>query len=313
MTQAPPISAIIPTKDRAAALARTLESLSKQGPPPAQLIVIDASPDDASRRVVEAFAANAKDCNVIWRPAEVAGAAVQRNQGFALATHPVIAFFDDDIIFEPDGVGRLWRALDADPRLGGVNAMISNQNYSPPGRVSRLVFGLLAGRSARSYAGRVLGPAVNLLPEDRDHLPEVVPVEWLNTTCTLYRREALEAPPFAQFFTGYSLMEDLALSLAVARNWKLANARTARIFHDSQPGQHKNDPAVVSRMELNNRHYIMTQVLGRRRVGDYARLALWELFQLAGSVRGGNFSGILRGKLQALTDISRSGAKSAAS
>ena len=34
-------------------------------------------------------------------------------------------------------------------------------------------------------------------------------------------------------------------------------------------------------MEFVNRHYVMTQVLGRRRVPDYARLAAWQLFQLS--------------------------------
>lgn len=307
----PPISAIIPTRDRAIVLARTLDSLLEQGLPPAELIVVDASADPASRQVVESFAARAAafGCTTVWRSAEMAGAAVQRNQAFELATQPVIGFFDDDIVFEPQCLARLWNALESDPAVGGVNAMITNQKYSPPGRVSRLLFSLLAGRTSPSYAGRVLGPAVNLLPEDRDDLPDVMPVEWLNTTCTLYRREALERPPFSSFFTGYSLMEDLAVSLAVGRRWKLANARTARIFHDSQPGPHKNNPVALSRMELMNRHYVMTQVLARRSIGDYLKLALWELFQIAGSAVqhriGPEFRGMLKGKALALTDIVR--------
>src|SRR4029077_19457523 len=108
-----------------------------------------------------------------------------------------------------------------------------------PGRVSRLVFRLMGERREASYAGKGLGPAGNLLPENRDDLPEMVPVQWLNTTCTMYRREALPEPPFPTNFTGYSLMEDLALSLQVGKSWRLMNARTARVFHDSQPGDHK--------------------------------------------------------------------------
>ena len=85
--------------------------------------------------------------------------------------HSVIGFFDDDILFEPDCIARLWRALQSDAGLGGVNAMITNQRYQSPGRVSRMMFRWMAGRREASYAGRVLGPAVNLLPEDRDDLP----------------------------------------------------------------------------------------------------------------------------------------------
>ena len=147
----------------------------------------------------------------------------------------------------------------------------------------------------------MLGPAVNLLPEDRDDLPEVVPVQWLNTTCTLYRREALPEPMFPSNFIGYSLMEDLTLSLTVGRHWKLANARTARIYHDSQRGEHKEDVVAMSTMELVNRHYVMTKVMGKRDFGDYAKLAVWELFQLASCAidnRGGiAFWRELRGKM----------------
>lgn len=281
MSEALSASAVIPTRLRAAVLAKTLDSLLLQDRLPAELVVVDASPDAATRDVVEAFERKTTgQVAVRCLQAAMAGAAVQRNQGVAAATQPVIWFFDDDILFEPQCVARLWSALHSAPDIGGVNAMIINQRYQPPGRVSRCMFRLMADESCGTYAGRVLGPAVNLLPEDREDLPEVVPVEWLNTTCTMYRREALPQPPFPAHFTGYSLMEDVTLSLTVGRRWRLVNARTARIFHDSQPGSHKADPAALAEMELVNRHYVMTQVLGRRGWTDHLRLVTWELFQM---------------------------------
>lgn len=300
--------------DRPAALDRTLQSLSSQGVLPAELIVIDGSGDSSSRVVVEQFAAQwAPRCAVIWRKASELGAAVQRNQGVALATQPALWFFDDDIVFEEGCLDRLWRSLQDDRALAGVNAMITNQNYHPPGFVSRTVFAILDGGSKRSYAGRVLGPAVNLLPADSSDLAEVVPVDWLNTTCTLYKREALPDPPFDSVFTGYSLMEDLVLSLRVGRNWKLANVRLARIFHDSQPGAYKSDPREMSCMELVNRHYVMTQVLGRVRLRDYGKLLFWETFQLTVAAinerLGRRFWHVLQGKWRAMKQILGSGRK----
>jgi glycosyltransferase involved in cell wall biosynthesis len=278
------MSAIVPTRNRAEVMVRTLDSLVEQGELPAELIVVDGSVDDATHEVVEAFASSTNGlCKVSYRRAEALGAAAQRNQGVTLATQPVIWFFDDDILLEPECVARLWSALNSDPKIGGVNAMITNQRYQNPGRVSRFMFRLMGGNGT-CFAGRILGPAVNLLPEDRPELPEIVPVEWLNTTCTMYRREALPAPPFPSHFTGYSLMEDVTLSVIVGRKWKLVNARTARIFHDSQPGSHKSDPTELSAMELINRHYVMTQILKRTGPLDYARLFLWEAFQLVAGV-----------------------------
>jgi glycosyltransferase involved in cell wall biosynthesis len=276
-----PVSVVIPTWNRAAVLHRTLKSLASQTSQPAQIIVVDASEDGATRNLCVERPVPGLASEVVWHAAHIRGAASQRNQGVQQCRRSVIGFFDDDILFEPDCLARLWSALQSDAGLGGVNAMITNQSYQPPGRVSRLMFRLMAGQRERSYAGQVLGPAVNLLPEDRDDLPVVVPVQWLNTTCTLYRREALPDPPFQSQFSGYSMMEDLALSLTAAKHWKLANARTARIYHDSQSGTCKQDIAALSRMELANRYYVMTEVMERRRVQDYAKLALWEAYQLA--------------------------------
>ncbi len=305
-----PATAVVPTLGRPQVFARTLASLLAQGILPAQLVVVDASDDTATQAESEKFAIQTSgSCLVQWIPAAVRGAAAQRNQGVAAATQPFLWFFDDDIVFEPKCVARLWQAIESDRSLGGVSSTITNQRYQPPGRVSHMLFCFLDGQRRNSFAGRVIGPGVNLLPEDRDDLPEVVPVEWLNTTCTIYRREALPSPPFDSVFTGYSLMEDLTLSLRVARSWKLANARTARVFHDSQPGAHKADVAAIATMELTNRLYVMTEIMGRNRGVDFVRLFVWELFQLvACAVQTQNrprFRPMLLGKWQAVLELAR--------
>lgn len=298
-----PVAVVIPTRDRPAVLRRTLESLAYQSAQPAELSIVDASADGSTRSLCVEESIPRLRSAVSWCSTDLAGAASQRNQGVRSCSQPVIGFMDDDILFEPDCFARLWRALHSDDRIGGVNAMITNQRYQSPGRISQFVFRLMDHRAESSYAGCVLGPAVNLLPEDREDLPEVVPVEWLNTTCTLYRREALPDPPFPDHFKGYSLMEDVTLSLTVGRRWKLANARTARIYHDSQPGSHKVDPELIAEMQLVNRHYVMTKVLGRSRISDYLKLLLFELFSLASilQVPAGRmvFGPTLRGKARA--------------
>ena len=296
-----PVTVVIPTRDRAAALRRSLESLAQQSVQPAEVSIVDASANGMTRSLCEEESISLLRSTISWRSANSSGAASQRNQGVRSCSQPVVGFMDDDILFEPECFARLWRALHSDGRIGGANAMIVNQRYESPGRISRFVFSLMDDDRGESYAGRVLGPAVNLLPEDREDLPEVVPVEWLNTTCTLYRREALPDPPFLDYFTGYSLMEDLTLSLTVGKCWKLANARTARIYHDSQPGTHKFDPEHIAEMHLINRHFVMTKVLGRSRFSDYLKLLVFESFSLVSTLPAGRrvFGPNLCGKARA--------------
>jgi glycosyltransferase involved in cell wall biosynthesis len=275
-----PISAIVPTRHRPAAFARTLQSLAQQSVQPLEMIVVDGSEDGETEALCQQPLPGLATQIRYYRAIEL-GAATQRNQAMEYATQAAIWLMDDDILLEPECLARLWAALQSDRHLGGVNAMITNQRYLPPGRISRTLFRLLHGRSIPSYAGKCIGPALNLLPEDDPALPEVVTVEWLNSTCTLYRREALPQPLFGDIFVGYSLMEDVTLSLHVGQRWRLANARTARIFHDSQPGDHKNHPGKLAKMSLVNRHYVMTRILARTTIVDYLKLVALQLFELA--------------------------------
>ncbi len=306
MSQILPVSAIVPTRNRAMPFARMLHSLAQQSAQPVEMIVVDASTNDDTQHLCQSIILGLATKIRYYRATET-GAATQRNQAIAHASQPHILFADDDILFEPDCLLRLWRSLDQNPQLGGVCTLITNCHYSPPGRISRWLFQLLHGQSQESFAGLCIGPALNLLPEDRADLPDVVAVEWMNTTCTLYRREAMPTPAFPTHFTGYSLMEDVTLSLMVGKQWQLANARTAKIFHDSQPGDHKNNPAVLAKMELVNRHYVMTQILERRSLTDHLKLVLLQLFEIAASlvsVRGWReLPALLSGKLGAIAQI----------
>lgn len=304
-----PISAIVPTRHRPAAFARTLRSLSQQSAQPMEMIVVDGSEDTDTKDLCHQKIPGL-ETQIKYYTATVLGAATQRNQAMSYVTQETIWLMDDDILLEVECLIRLWAALNSDNNMGGVNATITNQRYLPPGHISRILFQFLHGLPETSYAGKCIGPALNLLPEDNPDLPEIVPVEWLNTTCTLYRRKALCSPLFPPVFTGYSLMEDVTLSLIMGRNWKLANARTARIFHDSQPGDHKSNRAVLAKMELVNRHYVMTQILERRQLQDYGKLTVLQLFEIAALLQ--TWKGwkslpiVLKGKLEAVLEILKS-------
>jgi len=302
------LTAVIATKNRPFILGRTFDSLRAQSAAIAEVIVIDASEGDQTQDVCTRQAALFKTngCSLRYERAIKLGAAAQRNQGCLLATQPVLWFLDDDILLEPECLTRLWLALQSDSKIGGVNAMITNQRYVSPGRASRLVYLLLSGHKG-PYAGKIIGPCINLLPEDRDDLAEVVPTEWLNTTCTLYRLEALPNPPFGSHFTGYSMYEDVTLSATVGKKWKLANARTARIYHDTQPGSHKSDPVDLARMAFVNRHYVARHILNRDGIGYMLSVTVWELFQIVASLASNqgrcSIVPVLKGKLNGLIEV----------
>jgi glycosyltransferase involved in cell wall biosynthesis len=306
MMEIRPIVAIIPTASRHKVLLRTLQSISSQLVQPVKIVIIDASPGDETKHLCETVIAGLNS-KIVYDRAKRAGAAAQRNQGMLHCDTEFVLFMDDDIILESDCIDRLWSCLSSDTTAGGVNAMITNQKYHTPGTLTRFMYHMMSGRKLDSYAGKCIGPAWNLLPEDNPALGNCNPVEWLNTTCTLYRKSALPEPVFQPHFTGYSLMEDLALSLHVGRKYKLFNARYARIFHDSQPGDHKSGKKAFSRMELVNRHFIMTRIMGKKGFINHAKLFLFECWGIASSLTGLNgwkqLLPVLAGKFSAIPEI----------
>lgn len=268
------ISAVIATKDRPEFLASTLAALAKSTSLPQEIIIIDASEANETENVIKR-AEGFEDIALRWTKATEPGAAKQRNQGVILAEEPYILFMDDDIIPEWDCLQRLHRALTENPALGGVSSMITNQQYQRPGRLSRMIVHTLGGTGTHQDAGKLLSGVRNVLPASNSNLPEIQPVEWLNTTCTLYRRKALPSPAFPPHFHGASVCEDLALSLVIVqRGWKLANARLARIFHDSQGGEHKAHLGKLIEEEFTNRAYVLRRILGKTSKKDLSLLLL---------------------------------------
>ncbi|MBN9299431.1 MAG: glycosyltransferase family 2 protein [Filimonas sp.] len=273
-----PVSAIIPTKDRSTVLADTLISLSKQEYQPQEIIVIDASTDRKTELVCVAEIPNLKSI-VVYEKATYVGAAKQRNQGLQNAKHAFVFFMDDDILFEEYCIEKLWKGIYNKSNVGGVNAFITNQHSQQPGKITSLIYNIIGGRKYKGqWGGKCFGPAINVLPTKQDAVIDYLPVEWLNSTCTIYRKESLPNPVFDQHFTGYSFMEDVALSLQVGKRYRLITSCKSAIFHDSQPSDEKKDKRKMAEMELVNRYYVMSKIMGQKGPRSVFQLIIQQLF-----------------------------------
>jgi len=272
-----PVSAIIPTCNRLNALKKTLKSVSQQCAQPVEIIIIDASENDDTMNLCK-YAITGLLSKLIWYKANEKGAALQRNQGTELAISDFILYLDDDIFLEKNCLEEIWNGIQISPNIGGVGAFVTNQKYQTPGRVTKFMYRLMSGAKLESYAGKCIGPAWNIWPEHHKSSKESIQVDWLSTVCVLYRRYILPQPVFPKIFTGYSYMEDVYLSLTVAKTLELHLIPNAEIFHDSQPGDHKKSAFKISKMQLVNRHFVMRHVMGRKSFKDYSKLFLLEVF-----------------------------------
>src|SRR5215831_13254013 len=103
-----PISAIIPTFNRAGVVGRAVESALRQSYPPREVIVVDDGSTDETPEVLRGYGAAIR-----YVPQENSGASAARNRGIALARHPWIAFLDSDDYWTPDYLARMAEAIDA--------------------------------------------------------------------------------------------------------------------------------------------------------------------------------------------------------
>lgn len=283
-----PVTAILPTRNRAPLLKRFLQSLHDQTMLPAEIVVCDGSDDDDTQNVViEAQIAWSND-PVVWRYARAdrLGLAPQRNQAVAAATQTFVWFLDDDVILEPLCLEHLHQVLASNENIGGVTATIVNQGYTAPGPfVGALMRWFEGGRARSTYAGSCIGPGWTFLPDTSREISPTEPAEWLIGCCSLYRKSALPVPAVPDHFEQGALGEDLAASLAVGQTHRLLHVRDACCYHDSQGGSHKRSRIRLADQGVRNRYFIMTQVMHRNAPGDHLQFVVMWLFTLCSLMR----------------------------
>ena len=122
----PRVSVVIPARDAARTLPRTLLALAALTPAADEIVLVDNGSRDDTRRLFEAFAASRRNVVVLHEPRP--GASVARNTGARAATGDVVAFTDADCCPRTDWLAGLTAPL-ADATLGAVAGRLTS---TPP-------------------------------------------------------------------------------------------------------------------------------------------------------------------------------------
>jgi len=107
------VSVVVPTRNRPDQIGPCVASILANQSPGFELVVVDQSDDDSSRRALEPYL---QDARLRYEASGSRGAAAARNAGIALARAPLLAFTDDDCRVPADWVMQIAGVFDADPR-----------------------------------------------------------------------------------------------------------------------------------------------------------------------------------------------------
>lgn len=116
----PLVSVVVPTYGRPEFLRDALESVDEQTYAPIELVVVDDHSPEALEPTVSSFADDADVSIQFVRHDENQGANAARNTGIRESTGELLAFLDDDDVWEPTKLATQIDALQQNPGVGFV-------------------------------------------------------------------------------------------------------------------------------------------------------------------------------------------------
>lgn len=265
---------IICTYERRDAIERLFQSVLQQKLYPDEILIIDASPDDSTKRFFEEKIY--KSLRYFKVGKENSGLTRQRNFGIAQSSleTEVLCFLDDDIVLAPDYFEKLIKTYENYPDAIGVGGYIIDdilwkkisKNYVPRFKdfqhdgfarplgernVLRKHLALLSDQPPGYMPKFSHGFSTGFLPPSG----KVYPVEFFMGGVASYKKMVFKKIGFSEYFEGYGLYEDMDFCLRASRYGQLYLNTAAKVKHLHDEGGRPNYYK-YGRMVIENGYYV---------------------------------------------------------
>ena len=267
-------SLVICTYMRPKPLLALLESVSLQSSFPNEILVVDASLNDATKHILDAN--NFRRLKYFKVSERNRGLTKQRNFGIANVSQEaeVVCFLDDDTIlpnryFEnllasyteyPDALGvggyiandQMWRLQTSEERIT-INQFAYDGWVREDGSryVLRKRLGLDADRPPAHLPDFAHGRSVSFLPPSG----KTYPVEQFMGGVSSFKLEILKKHKFSEYFEGYGLYEDADYTLRLSKIGELFVNTAAQLCHYHEASGRPNK-YVYGKMVVRNGWYV---------------------------------------------------------
>jgi glycosyltransferase involved in cell wall biosynthesis len=236
-------SVIVATMNRPADVGRLLDALGNQTRPPDEIVLADASSDDATRRVARERMKEGGPRLMHLRC--VPGICSQRNAGMETSLGDVLTFFDDDVIPAPEycELAMFHFESDGEAAIAAVGGVAVNTR--PVGRwrtAFRRLFLLQTDRGGNGFLA-------SGIPDFGSHFDELSRVQFLATAAASFRRSAVGNMKFDErkfsgaalgLPTGRGFGEDVDFSAGLSAAGALLIDPALAFVHDHSEANREN-------------------------------------------------------------------------
>jgi GT2 family glycosyltransferase len=254
------VSLVLCTYQRPQSVKRFLDSVAAQTRPMDEMIVVDASRDQATEAVLAAW----RGPVTYWRVGDpLRGLTRQRNFALETVSHDLVAFFDDDVVLDRACLEEMERAHRCAPDLAGVGGF--GETWMTPTVLWRLRRALHIVPTLRPGSYTRTGMSVPW----RFHEPttSVLEGDWLPGCAMMLKTECAAHIRFDEALSGYGQAEDLDFSLRLRQRGRIAMVGSARLEHFHAPAGRPN-AFRLGHMEICNRHRIWRRQNRHPGLGD---------------------------------------------
>lgn len=222
------ITAVIPTRNRPIDLAKAVASVLAQTRPPDEFIIVDQSPCDESRSLINTLMLGDVHIKLIYiHDPLISGLVDAKRVASERASGDIICFLEDDVILESDYIEQIELGFTNQPAMVGCCGIITN----PPHQTTayEILFQLF-------HRGIFMDRRVGLYGRFSGRGNKLIASEMLSGGLSAWRREVFKVVPF-DVLNGFHMFEDIDFSTRVARHFgkHLYINPNARLEHHCSP------------------------------------------------------------------------------
>lgn len=248
-------SLIICTYKRPNPLRKLLESVREQTFYPSEILIIDGSPDNYTREVIQQN--DFEQVKYFKVDAGNRGLTRQRNYGISKVdlSSGIICFLDDDTVLKENYFAQLINTYKDYPDALGVAGHIISETKWKRKQPAYDEFGIdgfsrkLGSRNVlRKRLGLLSDRAPGIMPEFSNGFStgfyppsgKTYPVEFFMGGVASYKKEVFKTLRFSPFFEGYGLYEDMDFCLRASKIGQLYLNTAAQLYHNHEESGRPN-------------------------------------------------------------------------